>query len=464
MVKDIYQSTGNFTHPPESRWGQEFILIDVTDAFMSMAVDKREWGHCLAPSTRGEELLMFTALLFGFKTAPLLYSRLASLVARWLQSLVTPGLAAHQCYLDDSLWFLQGPLRDRNRCLGLILFTMEAIGLRVAYNKSHRASTVQWIGVTFSIINRDEVILGLPEKFLQETLDTLRDWGSKGYVALKELRSMAGRLSWVGGVLPRARWTVSVLYAVLKSEMGKDKEIIAGRRAPHSMFAVKRLEQARLWLVSFLTEAINKPTRKFKLGRSKNASVCITTDASPEGMGGYLVINNKVIAAYASEVTEEDAEMLGFELGQASSQGILEALALLVALKVWSSKIPPGPVELRFNSDSITALALSKRLSASSPGLNFIGAELGIELERLQVEKLRGVHVPGAANDVADWISRPSKWKKVDRPAALQDVKVASPKGRGREFYNLPSPKSSPSLWGQTEEAPLHNAWEALGG
>lgn len=186
MVKDIYQAAGIGGHHPDSRWGQEFILIDVTDAFMTFGVDRNEWGHCLAPSTRDNELLMFTAMLFGFKTAPLLYSRLAAWVSRWLQALVPPSLAAHQTYLDDSLWFFQGPLRDRNRCLALILFTMESIGLKVAYNKSHRASTVQWIGVTFSIVNRDEMVLGLPEKFLQETLDSLKVWGNKGYIALKE--------------------------------------------------------------------------------------------------------------------------------------------------------------------------------------------------------------------------------------------------------------------------------------
>lgn len=46
----------------------------------------------------------------------------------------------------------------------------------------------------------------------------LKDWASRGYVPVRELRSMAGRMSWVAGVLPRTRWTVAVLYAVLKDE------------------------------------------------------------------------------------------------------------------------------------------------------------------------------------------------------------------------------------------------------
>ena len=90
-----------------------------------------------------------------------------------------------------------------------------------------------------------------------------------------------------------------------------------------------------------------------------------------------------------------------------------------------------------------------------------MGAEIGIVLEELQVEKLRGVHIPGVANDMADWLSRPEKWLS-PRPPALKDVKILSTERRSVDFYVLPSPRSSPSLWGQTEEAPLHNAWEAL--
>ncbi len=39
-----------------------------------------------------------------------------------------------------------------------------------------------------------------------------------GYASMKSLRSVAGRMSWVAGVLPRTRWTVAVLYAILNDE------------------------------------------------------------------------------------------------------------------------------------------------------------------------------------------------------------------------------------------------------
>ena len=50
-------------------------------------------------------------------------------------------------------------------------------------------------------------------------------------------------------------------------------------------------------------------------------------------------------------------------------------------------------VAVTVQSDSITALALAQKLSAksSSPGLNFIGAELSICLEELGVEEVKTI-------------------------------------------------------------------------
>ena len=234
MVRDLGGQEHGEHWPLESRWGSEFILIDVTDAFMSFSVRREEWGHCLSPSPMddGSGLVCFTALLFGFKTAPLLYSRLAALVSRFLQACIPPQIGMHQTYLDDSLWYMQGPLIYRNKAIALVLYTMAALGLKVAIKKGHRAGTVQWIGVTFGIVNNEKITMGLPEQFMKETINVFESWSSKGYAALKSLRSVAGRMSWVAGVLPRTRWTVSVLYAILKDEEKMDDNDDAESKQP----------------------------------------------------------------------------------------------------------------------------------------------------------------------------------------------------------------------------------------
>ena len=72
--------------PREENCGTEFALVDVADAFTTLPVAPAEWKHTMAPSLQEDEVLIFQALLFGYKVAPLLYSRLAAMLARMLQS------------------------------------------------------------------------------------------------------------------------------------------------------------------------------------------------------------------------------------------------------------------------------------------------------------------------------------------------------------------------------------------
>ena len=54
-------------------------MVDVSDAFTVLPVKATEQKHSLAPSPKENEVLCFQALLFGYKVAPLLYSRFAAL-------------------------------------------------------------------------------------------------------------------------------------------------------------------------------------------------------------------------------------------------------------------------------------------------------------------------------------------------------------------------------------------------
>ena len=118
----------------------EFAVVDVMDAFTTLPLHREEHRHALAPSTRDGELLLFQALLFGYRTAPLLYSRFASMVARLLQSGMDPKTACHQVYLDDSLWVLMGSLEERSSSLAMTLYTMLALQIKIALHKGERAA------------------------------------------------------------------------------------------------------------------------------------------------------------------------------------------------------------------------------------------------------------------------------------------------------------------------------------
>ena len=130
----------------------ELVMVDISDAYMHLAIKESEKGHCLAPALDDDRWLLFVALLFGYKTAPLTWSRVAAMVARLVQSIIPAEKGMRQVYLDDSLWALCGTLNERNRILSCILTTMAALGLKLSLSKGERGAAVPWVGIRFKLV------------------------------------------------------------------------------------------------------------------------------------------------------------------------------------------------------------------------------------------------------------------------------------------------------------------------
>jgi len=332
----------------------------------------------------------------------------------------------------------------------MVLYTMMALKVKIALHKGERAAHVTWVGVRFSLPDKDTLVVGLPVKFLEETKAILESWSGKGMGSLKELRSLAGKTAWLSNILPRARWVTAVLYAVMKSTEAEEDKIKKDGSVKKGLFAVNRLESARRWLVAFVDAAMARPMRKISISTKNQMEVRLCCDASPEGLGAVLVINGSPVCALASPVDDYDVELLAIEKGASSSQGVLEALCLLVALKHWRKRFTGHTVTLDAQSDSMVALALSQRLAASTPTLNWLGAEMSLALEEAGIEVFRSVHIPGKANVEADHLSRPSSWSKVKLPPALEPLaaSIETPAVRDKDYYHLPGPTTDASLWG----------------
>ena len=445
----------------------ELVMIDISDAYMHLAVKEEEKGHCLAPALDDDHWLLFVALLFGFKTAPLTWSRVAAMVARLVQSIIPPEHGMHQVYLDDSLWALCGRLPVRNKMLACILTTMAALGLKLSLAKGARAASVTWVGVNFKLVapDYDHLLLTLPEKFMAELRKQLEAWDKKGMIAASELRKAAGRVAWLAGILPRARWVTSTFYATLydhEEDVAQGTEAIRRElrkdsRPKDHLIPVKRLEKARVWLLAYIKAAQGKPIRKFNLYKGGKADLTLLTDASPQGLGAILLVNGRVTKAMASPVGELDAKLLGFELGQSSSQGIVETLAILAALRHWGRLLTAVNLAISVQSDSITALAMTQKFSNSGSALNYLGAELAVACEALGLAELKPVHLPGTANKEADFLSRPDTWSSTTLPAALEGITIETPVERTVEWYSLHPPGPDSAEW--QDDTALTAAW-----
>ena len=60
------------------------------------------------------------------------------------------------------------------------------------------------------------------------------------------------------------------------------------------------------------------------------------TDASPWGLGGYLIVDGTLTKYFSSPIDSFDAQRFKYATGDAAGQQLWEALAILVAVDIWS--------------------------------------------------------------------------------------------------------------------------------
>ena len=322
-----------------------FVSIDLEDAFCHWGVHKDELCNAIAPHVDPDRLVVFVALLFGYKSAPLLMGRLSAAIGRLLQSMVQPFEMQLQVYVDDVLRVAAGPSGLRYKLVSMILYALSALGIRVSLKKGEQGPRLKWIGVTFEINFPENVTLGVPQKMLEEVHVVLETISKRGMVGFKELRSVTGRLSWIAGILPRLRWAVSMFYGTLYAVLREDPSVEEKRAADRSdkrvkkrLIPVKRLGVAITWLKLALEDSRKLMVRRIPLDTNKTRWA-ITTDASPQGLGGILLgqlgpadSTFVVMDAFEAKFTLAEAELLGIAHKEASGQAVLECLAVVRAL------------------------------------------------------------------------------------------------------------------------------------
>ena len=274
----------------------EFYRVNFTDGCSHFAVHRKELRHCLSLGLEEGQWLLWGALLFGFKSAPLLTARLSSAVGRLIQSMAKPWESMAQIYVDDLLLIISGSERGREHLLSMNLYTLGSLGMMLSLGKGERGRQVVWSGTSIELFH-DEVRFGVPRKMCDEILEALSEWPSKGMISLEELRTTTGRLSWLAGIIPRLRWAVSVFYAALANgehhlRSVVESEAASGERGlrekPH-FIAVKKLGATLPWLTAMVLCCRDKtPLRKESLFEAKVVTG-VVTGASPLGLGAILI-------------------------------------------------------------------------------------------------------------------------------------------------------------------------------
>ena len=125
---------------------------------------------------------------------------------------------------------------------------------------------------------------------------------------------------------------------------------------------------------------------------------------------------------------------------------------MLKALKLWQRFLGKGGLSVKIKSDSIVALALAEKLASASPALNFLGAELALQVELLDLATVTTGHIAGKTNVLADFLSRVhapggthGTW-----PVELHGVKLRKWAVLPSALFRLPTPKRT-DVWGDSK-------------
>ena len=270
-----------------------FMLLDLKDAFCHFGLHPKELCHAVSPGLESGTGILWCAMLFGYTAAPLIMGRLSAAIARLVQSLVHPAEGQTQMYVDDLLLLLRGSRAHRESILALVIYTLTAFGVQLSLDKGERGIRCTWIGTTFEL-REGKIVLGTPRKLLEEVQGKLEEWAKAGMLSVREMRSVAGKLSWIAGITPRLRWAVAAIYAVItaveKDEAAGQEHVRAAkrdkdRRPKTGLAHRKRLGTALPWLQAALKAPHLYLIREEELQEAETTWGMVT-DASPRGLGG----------------------------------------------------------------------------------------------------------------------------------------------------------------------------------
>ena len=177
--------------------------------------------------------------------------------------------------------------------LTLFCLLAGAFGVKLAWHKATRGTSVCWIGIEFEINLSEQVIrVSITAKYAADLRDELLEIRSLRFVGLKRLRRLAGRLSWAAGIVPRCRWVVSIFYAVVTeveraSKDGTEMRRAAKRADNRAKRGISRLGLALQWAGHFWQE--NQLWKRQMALVPAVSPLTPVVDASPWGIGGMLL-------------------------------------------------------------------------------------------------------------------------------------------------------------------------------
>ena len=369
---DVLLEAGEDGTPPF-----EYLVLDFVDAFWNIPLTFQERRFFVG---KGDgEFLVYLRAAQGSRNRPLSWAGVASLLIRCTQSLFSgPARASGgrpgpriQLYVDDPCVALRGTKAQRDRAAAIIVVVWSLAGFPLAFRKAQRGSSITWIGCAIGA-ESDHIAASIAQEKVEELRDLTLEHLRGNIISLVALRSYIGLVNHFATLLFVWRPFLGELWAALYEG---DKGHWYG--APKNCVWSKQVHSAMRWILAFLSKWSGSIVVRFRRDAfwNKGRNIRIVGDASPWGLGAYLLIDGVILEYYAVEITTALAEFLGTQIGSHRGQQTWEALNLVVALRTWKVHWRAERVSLEIRADSIAALTLVASLRAKGWALSAIARE-----------------------------------------------------------------------------------------
>ena len=408
----------------------ELVCMDFKDAFKMLRSAEEEQRFLAGRACDG--WFYYERVLFGVRSGPLVWGRVAAWVGRCTQAVMKPSEGRLSIFVDDPLLAVAGDEGKRELIILRVLCLWSALGLQAAWDKAQRGKRVQWIGAELTARGSCKgVRTTLPESKrlgLISLMDEIQQApGGQAQRAL--VRTLAGRGSWVGGLLPQVRTFIRQVWAALTSSTAASK---SGR------VFVRQMAPALAWLRAFAEQSEGAFMRDVYLIDRSAPGAVIEVDASPWGGGAVWWPETAWQAgepphAYLQVAwTAEDCALLHAVVGDPGSQAIWEAFMFLLAVRQWLNLATRGRLTVRCDAEGVLLDLVQMR--AKSAAINEIAKELALLLAPMGRE-LVGIHLWSENNELADALSRGAP--PTELAAVLGSARQDVPGHRGQAAWKV---------------------------
>ena len=293
---------------------------------------------------------------------------------------------------------LRGSQERIDRLTCIIVVGWMLLGFPLAFHKAVLSTSVQWIGIQLTVAP-ECVKAVVPESKVAELKELLLQGLENNVIPVKTLRTIIGKAMAIASVIYVWRPFVQEMYSAIHC---------VSSHAPRNCVWTRQVSIPFRWILAFLSGEHAGIVRVYSLShfRKEGPEVIITWDASPWGMGATLQVAGQFVQFFAIRIDELDEEVLKTKSGGCEGQQVWEALAGLVALRLWARFWTGQRARLHVRGDNMGALTLFSTLKASSPALSLISREFALDLGTAEYRPDLIQHIPGIVNKITDALSR----------------------------------------------------------